>query len=298
MDAHLSTDGVDEALRIMYGGLPSWGAFTPAPGKSLTLQATDTGGSWLVMLGRFTGTDPDDDTSYDEPDIHTADTDSREQTAAAIGGVLPTSTAGCGTGQASSRSGVRATRMCSIDSSQPSRLALTELWLPHRVGQSQTKLPVRGYRPSNEEAHLRMRKMVESTFVTLDGVISSPVRKMLAGVVPAPAGPRLRIFRTNPRLGRSCRVFIRACHRRRVRITHSRPQRVRLLAIAQIGANDQVLEIGCATGNTLERLRRGGLRPAVGRPSRRHRSRTTHRPLAQHCRVRLRREEPRTGPAG
>ncbi|MGI8519756.1 MAG: maleylpyruvate isomerase family mycothiol-dependent enzyme [Actinomycetota bacterium] len=86
MDAHLSADGVDEALRIMYGGSPPWGAFTPDAGKSLTLQATDTGGSWLVMLGRFTGTDPDNDTSYDEPDIHTADTDSREQTAAAIEG--------------------------------------------------------------------------------------------------------------------------------------------------------------------------------------------------------------------
>jgi uncharacterized protein (TIGR03083 family) len=85
MDADLSADGVDEALRIMYGGSPSWGVFTPDPGKSLTLQATDTGGSWLVMLGRFTGTDPDDHTSYDEPDIHTAD-DSHEQSAAAFGG--------------------------------------------------------------------------------------------------------------------------------------------------------------------------------------------------------------------
>src|SRR5680860_541250 len=86
MDAHLSADGVDEALRIMYGGAPPWGTFTPDTGKTLRLQATDTRESWLVTLGRFTGTDPDDDTSYDEPDIRTADTDSREQTVAAIGG--------------------------------------------------------------------------------------------------------------------------------------------------------------------------------------------------------------------
>src|SRR6516162_2466870 len=68
MDARLSADGVDEALRVMYGGeLPDWGAFTPASADAVRLRATDTGDSWLVTAGRFTGTDPGDGVSYDQP---------------------------------------------------------------------------------------------------------------------------------------------------------------------------------------------------------------------------------------
>jgi uncharacterized protein (TIGR03083 family) len=70
MDPLLSADGVDEALRVMYGGLPQWGSFSVDDAKTVRLQAADTGDSWFVRLGRFTGTDPDDDTSYDEPDLH------------------------------------------------------------------------------------------------------------------------------------------------------------------------------------------------------------------------------------
>ena len=45
----------------MYGGVPDWGTFTPEEaGATVRVQATDTGGSWLVTLGRFTGTDPAD----------------------------------------------------------------------------------------------------------------------------------------------------------------------------------------------------------------------------------------------
>jgi len=83
----LSADGVDEALRVMYGGLPGWGTFTPddsAP--AFRLRATDTGGSWLVTFGRFTGTDPGDGTSYDEPDIHAADRDPGTEAAAEVTG--------------------------------------------------------------------------------------------------------------------------------------------------------------------------------------------------------------------
>jgi uncharacterized protein (TIGR03083 family) len=70
MDPQLSSDGVDEVLRIMYGGdVPEWGTFTSSSGTVLRLQATDTGQSWLVTVGRFTGTDPDDQTRYDEPGI-------------------------------------------------------------------------------------------------------------------------------------------------------------------------------------------------------------------------------------
>jgi hypothetical protein len=74
MDPALSADGVDEALRVMYGGVPPWGTFTPAAG-TLRLRASDTGGTWLVTTGRFTGTDPGDGKRYDEPDIHPADSD-------------------------------------------------------------------------------------------------------------------------------------------------------------------------------------------------------------------------------
>ena len=70
MDPHLSADGVDEVLRIMYGGdLPEWGTFTTGSGTALRLQATDTGQSWLVTMGQFTGTDPGDQASYDQPGI-------------------------------------------------------------------------------------------------------------------------------------------------------------------------------------------------------------------------------------
>jgi uncharacterized protein (TIGR03083 family) len=76
IDPQLAADGVDEALRVMYGGVPDWGSFTPDPGRMVRLRATDTGDSWLVTPGRFAGTDPDDGTSYDEPCIDAADRDS------------------------------------------------------------------------------------------------------------------------------------------------------------------------------------------------------------------------------
>ncbi len=73
MDPGLSADGVDEALRIMYGGVPPWGNFTPG-GETVRLRASDTGNTWLVATGRFTGTDPEG-TLHDEPDIHAAGSD-------------------------------------------------------------------------------------------------------------------------------------------------------------------------------------------------------------------------------
>jgi hypothetical protein len=70
----------------MYGGCPHWGTFTPAPARTVRIRATDTGHSWLVTLGRFTGSDPDSGTSHDEPDIHAAETDPGEHAAAEISG--------------------------------------------------------------------------------------------------------------------------------------------------------------------------------------------------------------------
>jgi hypothetical protein len=83
MDTALSADGVDEALRVMYGGLPPWGAFAPDDERAVRFRATDTGQSWFVELGRFTGTDPDEKKTYDEPDIHPAEVDDQLQVAAA-----------------------------------------------------------------------------------------------------------------------------------------------------------------------------------------------------------------------
>jgi uncharacterized protein (TIGR03083 family) len=84
MDPQLSADGVDEALQVIYGGVPEWGRFTPGSARAIRLRATDTGHSWLVTLGRFTGTGPDG-TSCDEPDFH-AESDSGGDAAAEIGG--------------------------------------------------------------------------------------------------------------------------------------------------------------------------------------------------------------------
>ncbi len=84
LDRDLSADGVDEALRIMYGNLPPWGSFTPDDAGTLRLRASDTGDTWLAAVGRFTGTDPGDGTRHDEPDIHTADGDQGGPAAAEI----------------------------------------------------------------------------------------------------------------------------------------------------------------------------------------------------------------------
>jgi len=67
IDPELGSDGADECVRIMYGGdIPAWGTLTPEPGHTVRLRTTDTGDSWFVTLGRFTGTSPSG-TSYDEP---------------------------------------------------------------------------------------------------------------------------------------------------------------------------------------------------------------------------------------
>jgi uncharacterized protein (TIGR03083 family) len=86
LDRALAADGVDEALRVIYGGVPDWGTFVPDDsGLAVRLRATDTGASWFVLLGTFTGTDPGG-TSYDEPDIHAADSDPGTDAAAEVTG--------------------------------------------------------------------------------------------------------------------------------------------------------------------------------------------------------------------
>ena len=74
MDADLCTDGVDEALRVMYGRAPSWGRFDADPAQTLRIRTTDTGCSWLLTLGQLNGTE-EDGTVHDEPDLRVADSD-------------------------------------------------------------------------------------------------------------------------------------------------------------------------------------------------------------------------------
>jgi uncharacterized protein (TIGR03083 family) len=87
MDPALSADGVDEALRIMYGGdLPEWGKFAADAAGTLRIQAADTGDSWLVTLGQFSGTDPDDQKAYDQRGILAAADDQGADAAATVRG--------------------------------------------------------------------------------------------------------------------------------------------------------------------------------------------------------------------
>ena len=74
LDPELASDGVHEVLEKMYGGLPPWGSFT-STGPQAEFRASDTGLVVPVVLGRFTGTDPEDGTSYDDEElsVHAAD---------------------------------------------------------------------------------------------------------------------------------------------------------------------------------------------------------------------------------
>jgi uncharacterized protein (TIGR03083 family) len=71
LDPVLASDGVDEALDVMYGGTPSWGVFSGLP-HYLRVDCTDTDEAVWVQLGRFRGTDPEG-VEYDEDDIEVVD---------------------------------------------------------------------------------------------------------------------------------------------------------------------------------------------------------------------------------
>ncbi len=55
MDAALCSDGVDEAIRIMFGGTPADAEVSPDPSATVRFTATDTGRQWFVTLGRIRG---------------------------------------------------------------------------------------------------------------------------------------------------------------------------------------------------------------------------------------------------
>jgi uncharacterized protein (TIGR03083 family) len=68
-DPALATDGVAEALDVMFGGLPPWGRWTPID-HYVRVDCTDTGTSIWVQLGVFSGTEPDGTEHPGEDDIH------------------------------------------------------------------------------------------------------------------------------------------------------------------------------------------------------------------------------------
>jgi uncharacterized protein (TIGR03083 family) len=86
IDVTLAADGVDEALRVMFGGTPPWAAFTPGDGV-VEVMATDAGRRWLIRPGRFTGTSPNSGKDYDEPTLDVlADDVSPGEASAAVHG--------------------------------------------------------------------------------------------------------------------------------------------------------------------------------------------------------------------
>jgi uncharacterized protein (TIGR03083 family) len=63
LDADLATDGIDAALAYVYADVPAWSTFTPdATGR---LETIDTGATWNLQLGKFSGTSPNTGKVYD-----------------------------------------------------------------------------------------------------------------------------------------------------------------------------------------------------------------------------------------
>lgn len=87
VDPQLAADGVDEALRVMFGGAPAWGRIDLDPDATVRLRALDTGHTWLVTIGAFSGTDPDGKVYTDEPALGVADVDDERATAATVEGI-------------------------------------------------------------------------------------------------------------------------------------------------------------------------------------------------------------------
>jgi uncharacterized protein (TIGR03083 family) len=69
LDPNLATDGIAEVLATMYDGWPDW-ATHHLDGPIGGVMTTDTASTWLVQLGRWSGTSPNSGTTYaGEPTI-------------------------------------------------------------------------------------------------------------------------------------------------------------------------------------------------------------------------------------
>lgn len=65
----VAADGVDEVLTVMVDGVPDWGTFRP-DASAVRLEVDDgeqSGRSWTLELGRFSGVGPESGTAYDLP---------------------------------------------------------------------------------------------------------------------------------------------------------------------------------------------------------------------------------------
>ena len=85
VDPALATDGLLEVLDVMYGGSTPWGTFTPQ-GPSLRVVAEETGLVVPVVLGRFTGTDPESGEAVDDAELSVRAADPDAEPAAVVRG--------------------------------------------------------------------------------------------------------------------------------------------------------------------------------------------------------------------
>lgn len=79
LDPALAADGIDEVLTVMWA-IPAWSTFNPGGGV-IAIEATDTGGAWLVEIGRMTGTSTYSGKTYDELAVAVLPGKSRESEA-------------------------------------------------------------------------------------------------------------------------------------------------------------------------------------------------------------------------
>ncbi|GAA1852718.1 hypothetical protein GCM10009714_37620 [Microlunatus capsulatus] len=81
LDPALAADGVDEALRVMFGGAPAGAELAVDAAATVRLRCTDTGDSWLVRLARVSDAD---DPAADGPTLDVAAEDHGLPTAATV----------------------------------------------------------------------------------------------------------------------------------------------------------------------------------------------------------------------
>ncbi|WP_203566905.1 maleylpyruvate isomerase family mycothiol-dependent enzyme [Aestuariimicrobium ganziense] len=83
--AAVAAEGIDHSIDVMRGGVPDWATLTPA--VTAVLRATDTGQTWTVEVGRWSGIGPQSGNEFDEPFLRRAGADSPAPTAEASGTV-------------------------------------------------------------------------------------------------------------------------------------------------------------------------------------------------------------------
>jgi uncharacterized protein (TIGR03083 family) len=65
LDPDLAADGVDEAVRKMFGGPPDWARTSTGP-HTVSLRTTDTGLALPLRVNRWSGTSPNSGRAYDD----------------------------------------------------------------------------------------------------------------------------------------------------------------------------------------------------------------------------------------